>query len=121
MHAAACGGHGGAGNVRWHDLRRTCASSRIAGWRGRACRMAEARDLLGPSSSVVTERDAHLADWALQGAARETQQALDQVTFKSREGQEMSQPTSDTGQKRLRARHDSNVRPADSKSDALSD
>jgi integrase len=107
-------------NVRWHDLRHTCASSLIAGWWGRPWRMEEVRELLGHSSIAMTERYAHLADTVLKGAARETQQALYQVTSRSREGQEMSQPAPGDSQNELRARHDSNVRHSDSKSDALS-
>lgn len=59
-------------SVRWHDLRHTCASSLVAGWWGRRWSLEEVRALLGHSSIVVTERYAHLADSALEVAARAT-------------------------------------------------
>jgi integrase len=106
--------------VRWHDLRHTCASSLVAGWWGRTWRLEEVRDLLGHSSVTVTERYAHLADSALKGAARETQQARGQVTFKSREGQEMSQLLSQVPDFTGRATVDSNHWPSAPEADALS-
>jgi hypothetical protein len=58
--------------VRWHDLRRTCGSSLIAGWWGRRWSMIEVRDMLGHRSVTTTERYAHLSESALQQAARDT-------------------------------------------------
>lgn len=58
--------------VRWHDLRHTCASSLVAGWWGRRWSLEEVCRLLGHSSIVVTQRYAHLAESALGTAARET-------------------------------------------------
>lgn len=59
-------------DVRWHDLRHTCASSLVSGWWGRYWSLAEVCDMLGHSSITTTERYAHLADTALKKAARET-------------------------------------------------
>lgn len=61
--------------VRWHDLRHTCGSSLVAGWRGRRWTLQEVRDLLGHRSITTTERYAHLAESALLVAARETHHA----------------------------------------------
>lgn len=99
-------------SVRWHDLRHTCASSLVAGWWGRVWRIEEVRDLLGHSTIKVTERYAHLAPSVLQAAAAVTHQSgpdLDQS-----KKQRSAQVPEIIG----RARHDSNVRPADSKSGA---
>jgi integrase len=59
-------------NVRWHDLRHTCASSLVAGWWGRRWDLYEVKLMLGHASITTTERYAHLADSALKLAARET-------------------------------------------------
>jgi integrase len=59
-------------NLRWHDLRHTCASSLVSGWWGRFWQLAEVRDMLGHAAISTTERYAHLADTALKRAARET-------------------------------------------------
>ena len=59
-------------NVRWHDLRHTCASSLVAGWWGRRWSLYEVKEMLGHASITTTERYAHLADSALKLAARET-------------------------------------------------
>jgi integrase len=61
-----------ARSVRIHDLRHTCGSSLVAGWWGRVWTLVEVRDLLGHSQISVTERYAHLAQSALEKAARET-------------------------------------------------
>jgi len=61
-----------ARNVRWHDLRHTCASSLVAGWWGRRWSLYEVKEMLGHASITTTERYAHLADSALKLAARET-------------------------------------------------
>jgi integrase len=67
-------------DVRWHDLRHTCASSLVSGWWGdpepRAWTLAEVCALLGHASITTTERYAHLADTALKRAAREAFPAL---------------------------------------------
>lgn len=62
----------GVKRARWHDCRHSTASSLVAGWWGRPWTLIEVRDLLGHSSVTVTERYAHLAETALQKAAKET-------------------------------------------------
>lgn len=59
-------------NVRWHDLRHTCASSLVAGWWGRQWSLYEVREMLGHASITTTERYAHLAASALKLAASQT-------------------------------------------------
>jgi len=61
--------------VRWHDLRHTCASSLIAGWRGRRWTLEEVKALLGHQDIGITQRYAHLAESVLHTAARETEWA----------------------------------------------
>lgn len=61
--------------VRWHDLRHTCGSSLVAGWWGRRWQLIEVRDMLGHRSVTTTERYAHLAESALDAAARATELA----------------------------------------------
>lgn len=63
-------------NVRWHDLRHTCASSLIAGWWGRKWSLYEVKEMLGHASITTTERYSHLADSALKLAAAETKPAV---------------------------------------------
>lgn len=58
-------------NVRWHDLRHTCASSMLAGWWGRRWTMKEVSAMLGHSSISVTERYAHFSEDMLARAADE--------------------------------------------------
>jgi integrase len=57
-------------DVRWHDLRHTCASSLVCGFWGEPWSLQEVREMLGHSSVTVTERYAHLGDTALKSAAR---------------------------------------------------
>lgn len=57
-------------NVRWHDLRHTCASSLVSGMWGEPWTLQEVKDLLGHSSITVTERYAHLGETALKRAAK---------------------------------------------------
>lgn len=63
-------------NVRWHDLRHTCASSLVSGWWGRMWHLQEVQAVLGHASITTTERYAHLAETALKRAARETREAV---------------------------------------------
>ncbi len=56
-------------NVRWHDLRHSCASSLLRGDWGPAWSLLDIRDMLGHSSISVTERYAHLGVTSLQTAA----------------------------------------------------
>ncbi len=57
-------------NVRWHDLRHTCASSLVGGFWGDAWTLEEVKEMLGHSSIMVTQRYAHLGETALKKAAR---------------------------------------------------
>lgn len=60
--------------LRWHDLRHTCASSLVSGWWGRAWSIEEVKEVLGHESITTTQRYAHLASRAIERAARETPQ-----------------------------------------------
>lgn len=62
-------------DVRWHDLRHTCASSLVSGWWGRTWSLREVQEMLGHESITTTERYAHLSDTATKKAARETRAA----------------------------------------------
>lgn len=64
-------------HARWHDLRHGCASALVGGWWGRKYSMNEARDVLGHSSVVVTERYQHAHEEVLREAARETTTAVE--------------------------------------------
>lgn len=59
-------------DVRFHDLRHTCASALVSGMWGEPWPLEEVRDQLGHSSIKVTERYAHLAGSALKRRARAT-------------------------------------------------
>ena len=59
-------------DVRFHDLRHTCATSLLMGWFGRRWDLDEVKVQLGHSSRTVTERYAHFAQSAIDEAARET-------------------------------------------------
>jgi integrase len=63
-------------NVRWHDLRHTCASSLVSGWWGRRWSLEEVKEVLGHTSITITQRYAHLAPGAIDEAASETRAAL---------------------------------------------
>jgi integrase len=59
-------------NVRWHDLRHTCASSLVSGfWSedGRGETLEVTREVLGHSSIIVTQRYAHLGETSLKRLA----------------------------------------------------
>ena len=58
-------------NVRWHDMRHTCASSLIRGDWGDAWTAPEVKEMLNHSSLAMTDRYAHLGETALKRAARE--------------------------------------------------
>ena len=62
--------------VRFHDLRHTCASHLIQGSWGRRWTLEEVRDFLGHSSITVTQRYAHQDPAALHAAAAATQHGL---------------------------------------------
>lgn len=54
--------------VRFHDLRHTCASLLISGAWGRAWRLEEVQVMLGHASRTTTERYAHLAPEGMASA-----------------------------------------------------
>lgn len=58
--------------VRWHDLRHTCASHLVQGSWGRVWSLQEVREVLGHSSTRVTERYAHLCPGGIHAAAAQT-------------------------------------------------
>ncbi len=58
--------------VRFHDLRHTCASHLVMGTWGRRWTLEEVRSQLGHSTIRMTERYAHLSPDALHAAARAT-------------------------------------------------
>jgi integrase len=60
-----------ARNVRWHDLRHTCATSLLEGWWGRAWTLEEVRQLLGHRSTATTERYLHARGSLVFRAAKE--------------------------------------------------
>lgn len=62
-----------ARNVRWHDLRHTCATSLLEGWWGRAWTVEEVRQLLGHRSSSTTERYLHARGTLVFRAAQESE------------------------------------------------
>jgi integrase len=51
----------GVPEIRWHDLRHTCASSLVSGVWGAPWPLEAVRDFLGHSSITMTQRYAHLA------------------------------------------------------------
>ncbi len=59
-------------DVRFHDLRHTCASHLVMGTWGRAWRLEEVKLFLGHSDIAVTQRYAHLSPEHLHRAASET-------------------------------------------------
>ncbi len=59
-------------DLRWHDLRHTCASSLVSGLWGRVWSLGEVKEVLGHTDITTTQRYAHLAHSAIQQAARET-------------------------------------------------
>ena len=126
---------------RARHKRHTCGSSLVAGWWGRAWRLEEVRDLLGHSTVRVTEMYAHLAPSELSKAAAATvhaEMATANETVESGDavvandgvaGEEELSPRSAHTQGPAipnpayfpqRAPSDSNGRPTDSKSVALS-
>ncbi len=57
-------------DVRFHDLRHTCASHLVMGSWGRPWRLEEVQIWLGHRSITTTQRYSHLAPEAMAGAAR---------------------------------------------------
>lgn len=57
-------------DVRFHDLRHTCASHLVLGTWGRCLRLDEVKAWLGHSSITVTQRYAHLGEGHLDELAR---------------------------------------------------
>jgi len=56
-------------NVRWHDVRHSCASALIQGQLGDAWSLEEIQGQLGHSSITVTQKYAHLGETSLKKAA----------------------------------------------------
>jgi len=111
--------------LRWHDLRHTCASSLVAGWWGRVWRLEEVRDVLGHTSTTVTERYAHLAPGVLAAAAEATRAELPQLPAAGGLTLPQFSPTLETANARSasisqRATLDSNQWPSAPEADALS-
>ncbi|MFW6087962.1 MAG: tyrosine-type recombinase/integrase [Myxococcota bacterium] len=71
--------------VRWHDLRHTCASHLVMGTWGRALDLYEVRAWLGHSEIKVTQAYAHLAPESIHGRARELSRSLDLRAAPTRE------------------------------------
>lgn len=59
-------------SIRWYDLRHTCATSLLAGWWGKQWTLSEISQLLGHSSTKMTERYAHRLNETLKRAAEGT-------------------------------------------------
>jgi len=59
-------------DVRWYDLRHTCATSLLAGWWGRKWSLDEVSTMLGHSSTKITERYARRLDSTLAEAVKAT-------------------------------------------------
>lgn len=92
-------------DVRFHDLRHTCASHLVQGtWTGRPLTLLEVRDWLGHDDVETTQRYAHLAPGGLHDAVRRGPQVvpahLDDPRFA------------------LRTQKDSNLRPSAPEADA---
>ena len=112
-------------HVRWHDLRHTCGSSLVAGWWGRRWSLEEVRELLGHSTTNVTEMYAHLAESELGKAAAATHDEAQLAATVAKETGSQAGPRSVHGRGAefsepacfpQRAPSDSNGRPTDSKS-----
>lgn len=59
-------------DIRFHDLRHTCATALLCGWWGRRWSLEEVQKMLGHASKTTTERYAHLAANVLRDAAAGT-------------------------------------------------
>ena len=63
--------------VRWHDLRHTCASSLICGWRGgQTWPLSHVCEFMGHSDIKMTQRYAHLDQSALREMVATTEAAI---------------------------------------------
>lgn len=98
--------------VRFHDLRHSCASHLVMGTWGRAWRLDEVRDLLGHSDVETTQRYAHLSPEHLHAAAAATTAPAGPATL----GTSQCPPNvpsvpSDSADSRRWALQDSNLRP----------
>ncbi len=63
-------------DLRWHDLRHTCATSLICGWWGRRWELSEVREQLGHADIQTTMRYTHIVPSALLDAAEGTGHGL---------------------------------------------
>lgn len=88
-------------NVRWHDLRHTCASSLVSGWWGRHWSIQEVKEMLGHTSINTTQRYAHMAPGAMDRAADETP---GRVSVSQDDDEEGAPGTSRTSDQSLRKR-----------------
>lgn len=61
-------------DVRFHDLRHTCASHLVSGSWGRAWRLEEVCAVLGHKDLKTTQRYAHLSPESIMGAAEQARE-----------------------------------------------
>lgn len=104
--------------IWWHLLRHTCATSLCTGWWGRAWDLREVQQNMGHSSRTTTELYAHLVSGAIQSSSHEAHEAWNlggnaAVMAELSENAELPEFVG-------RSPKDSNLQPAASKADALS-
>lgn len=100
-----------AREVRFHDLRHSCASHLVMGTWGRTWRLDEVRDLLGHSDVETTQRYAHLSPEHLHAAAAATAPAASAAPGTSQCPQNVPSDSSNSADSRQWALQDSNLRP----------
>ncbi len=93
-------------DVRFHDLRHTCASHLVMGTWGTSWSLEQIRDFLGHSTVRVTERYAHLGADSLHTIARSTRGPSPTVAHetiaRAAGAEELSEGSRDDGQDRDR-------------------